>query len=159
MNMHTNQYCLSDFLFTHYNKSHWCCWDCFFFQSSIIKSDYMLILIHCSHFHAFILKMKSHCPFIFIMWYSCSVAIDWICLKRFIISLLSDSLTTSWWRAHLASLWPGMEAPAFTSKWQRSTKAGLVACVETTMMTDQMISAAASVRQTSRNTLIVSISD
>lgn len=90
---------------------------------------------------------------------SCSVTIDWHCLRRFIMSLLSDSLTTSWWRARLASLWPGMDAPASTSKWQRSTKAGLVACVEITMMTDQMISAAAMVRQTGRNTLIVSINN
>lgn len=34
-----------------------------------------------------------------------------------------------------------------------------MACVETTMMTDQMISAPASVRQTGRDTLTVSISD
>lgn len=105
----------------------------------------------------FLMKRKSCWILTFILLFL-SVALDWLCPRRFIMSLSSDSLTTSWWRVRLVSLWPGMEAPASTSKWQRSTKAGLVACVETTMMTDQMISASVTVRQTGRETLIISIS-
>ncbi len=77
---------------------------------------------------------------------------DWVCHRQCVMFSLSAWLTISWWRARLASLWRGTGALESTSKWPKHTKEGLVVCVETIMMTDRMISAAAAVRQTGPDT-------
>lgn len=81
-----------------------------------------------------------------------STCSGWVCRRQYVMFSLSGWLTISWWRARLASLWRGTGALESTSKWPKHTKEGLVVCVETIMMTDQMISAAAAVRQTSLDT-------
>lgn len=77
---------------------------------------------------------------------------DWVCHRQCVMFSLSAWLTISWWRARLASLWRGTGALESTSKWPKHTKEGLVVCVETIMMTDRMISAAAAVRQSGPDT-------
>lgn len=86
------------------------------------------------------------CVFLFLMFSG------WVFRRQCVMFSLNAWPITSWWRARLASLWRGTGALESTSKWPKNTKEGLVVCVETIMMTDRMISAAAAVRQTGPDT-------
>lgn len=121
-------------------------WVCIYYQYRLYISfkEYNSIAFVTNMLNvAFIKKKMVTCVFF------CS---DWVSRRPCVMFSSSAWPITSWWRARLASLWRGTGALESTSKWPMNTKESLVVCVETIMMTDRMISAAAAVRQTGPDT-------